>query len=488
MMEPILFLLCILPAFVSAYKASFGSYEYEGLSFTYKGIYMFDKKDVFTLSANGPSKIIFNYTAVNLKPNSEAQGEMDVAIVSDSVFEKIGYKDENGKTVLCCDSQAVEKGYCMNQGHILLPANAESEYVSQSLSLKKNKNTGILSYDVQKTGIYYVLAISCDYRAGLIRFSGEYEAVNPYGQLPAPQHGLLPFTFLLFACFLLLLVWWVYLSLKHSNDVMSVHVIILLVLIFFVLDLGARFIHLAAFNFVGRPLFILVLISIVLDCSTRTLTRILTLFVCMGLGVTKQNLDDTLITFKFVVFGVVYYLITFCDSYLTVYPTTNPTIEVARFVLTSSIDAIAYFWIFVSLMDTMEVLAERKQEKKLEIFTRLRNLLIVAVVLATLTLIGFSSVVIFDLSAKIWKYQWLMNQGLWDLFYLLLMVAIMIMWLPSENTSAYASHIQIATSEQTGEEEMPVDSLVDMEQEGSHIVEEASSSMKPMQVMEIQQE
>lgn len=71
------------------------------------------------------------------------------------------------------------------------------------------------------------------------------------------------------------------------------------------------------------------------------------------------------------------------------------------------IDAIAYFWIFVSLMDTMEVLAERKQEKKLEIFTRLRNLLIVAVVLATLTLIGFSSVVIFDLSAKIWRFQWL---------------------------------------------------------------------------------
>lgn len=81
-----------------------------------------------------------------------------------------------------------------------------------------------------------------------------------------------------------------------------------------------------------------------------------------------------------------------------------------------------------------------------------------------------------------------MNQGLWDLFYLLLMAAIMVMWLPSENTSAYASHIQIATSEQTGEEDMPVDSLVDMEQEGSHIVEEASSPMKPMQVMEIQQE
>ena len=35
---------------------------------------------------------------------------MQVAIVSDSVFENIGYKDDNGKTVLCCDSQAVEVG------------------------------------------------------------------------------------------------------------------------------------------------------------------------------------------------------------------------------------------------------------------------------------------------------------------------------------------------------------------------------------------
>lgn len=74
-----------------------------------------------------------------------------------------------------------------------------------------------------------------------------------------------------------------------------------------------------------------------------------------------------------------------------------------------------------------------------------------------------------------------MNQGIWDLFYLLLMIAIMVMWLPSENTSDYASHIQIATSDQPGDEEMPVDSLVDMDQEGSHIVEEASSTMKPMQ-------
>ena len=40
------------------------------------------------------------------------------------------------------------------------------------------------------------------------------------------------------------------------------------------------------------------------------------------------------------------------------------------------------------------------------------------------------------------------NDGIWGLFYFILFVVIMIMWMPSENTSAYAYHIQVATSEQ----------------------------------------
>lgn len=51
---------------------------------------------------------------------------------------------------------------------------------------------------------------------------------------------------------------------------------------------------------------------------------------------TKATLDDTLITCEFIVFGIVYYVITFGDSYLTVYPTSNHVVEVVRFALTSS--------------------------------------------------------------------------------------------------------------------------------------------------------
>lgn len=70
-------------------------------------------------------------------------------------------------------------------------------------------------------------------------------------------------------------------------------------------------------------------------------------------------------------------------------------------------DALAYFWIFQSLMDTVEELTEKKQIVKLEIFTKLRNLLIASVVLATVALIGFSYIVVYDYAHTVWKYQWL---------------------------------------------------------------------------------
>ena len=72
-----------------------------------------------------------------------------------------------------------------------------------------------------------------------------------------------------------------------------------------------------------------------------------------------------------------------------------------------SIDAIVYFWIFISLMDTKDALREQKQEMKLAIYTKLRNLFIISVLVATVTLVGFSYVVLNDLAGKVWKYQWL---------------------------------------------------------------------------------
>ena len=41
------------------------------------------------------------------------------------------------------------------------------------------------------------------------------------------------------------------------------------------------------------------------------------------------------------------------------------------------------------------------------VFSKLRTLLVVSVVLATATLIGFSYIVVYDYARTVWKYQWL---------------------------------------------------------------------------------
>ena len=68
---------------------------------------------------------------------------------------------------------------------------------------------------------------------------GNMVVENPFGKMPAPQYGSLPF-------------------------------------------FSFKVIYLEIYNRTGNNPYIFSLISIAVDCTTRTLTRILTLVVCMG--------------------------------------------------------------------------------------------------------------------------------------------------------------------------------------------------------------
>ena len=184
----------------------------------------------------------------------------------------------------------------------MIPKEDANKCAVKSVSLKyvqwnaanrrDHENKGSLSFDVQTTGIHYIIAVTCaccvwtncrcDNRIGVVRFEGDYDVVNPFGKLPAQTYGLLPFTGMLFLVYAVLLFWWLFMCIKYAKELMSVHIIVLTILGCFVLDMGVKLIYLTVYNRVGHPVFFLAILSIVIDCSTRTLTRILTLFVCMG--------------------------------------------------------------------------------------------------------------------------------------------------------------------------------------------------------------
>ena len=89
-------------------------------------------------------------------------------------------------------------------------------------------------------------------------------------------------------------------------------------------------------------------------------------------------------------------------------------------------DALVYFWVFSSLMRTIDDLQQNKQNAKLAVFKRLYLLLMTSVIVSTLTLVLFSYLVKYSKDLPIWKYQWLyvsplslsssMNEGIWAIY------------------------------------------------------------------------
>lgn len=115
-------------------------------------------------------------------------------------------------------------------------------------------------------------------------------AENPYGHLPATMYSSLPFYSYLTIVYVVVLIMWGMLCIQYSKEIMSVHLMILValpllshpqgVLVSFVVDYFVKVLYLWLYNSSGYDM--LQYPSAVVDALTRTLTRLLTILVCMG--------------------------------------------------------------------------------------------------------------------------------------------------------------------------------------------------------------
>ena len=484
MLNSICFIVLSLPLLVNCYNSQFGAFNVDGMTLVYRGVYLYDEKDSPHTRKNGKSEISLDVKIVPRNSTYGLHGSIETLITTEDVFNKIGYVDKNGRRIACCDDYAYTSNICKNKDNLLLPKGWQSDSFHEKTVLSGSESSIKVNYRPSKTGIYYVLTSVCENDVTPLVMEGRMVVENPYGHLPATQYGSLPFYIATCFAYVIALIVWVMLCIAFSKEIMSVQVIILVVLICFVMSNVVKVLYLTVFNSTGNNVFFLAVLSMFVECTTRTSTRILTLLVCMGLGVCRTTLGNS--TCKFIVFAVSYFIVSFWDAYSNMYPSTSSGVEFCRLLVTSGMDALVYFWIFQSLMDTMDELTEKKQMAKLDIFTRLRNLLVASVILATLTLILFSYIVVNDYAHHIWRYQWFINDGIWSMYYFLLILCIMIMWKPSENSSEYAYHIQVASDIQENDEEygLPNETLVDSEEDGEVEVNTISNDMKPMNMTE----
>lgn len=119
----------------------------------------------------------------------------------------------------------------------------------------------------------------------------------------------------------------------------------------------------------------------------------------------------------------IYFFFSLWDSYVTTF-SSSVEVDLHRVVPAALVDSLVYFWILQSLISTIEDLSDKKQSSKVAVFIRLRNVIVVVVVLATAYNIGFSYLIIENVLESLWKLQWFFSEGVWSSFYFFILCAI----------------------------------------------------------------
>jgi len=139
-----------------------------------------------------------------------------------------------------------------------------------------------LRWNVTKEGKYIVLISFCDATTSNVLLEGKAEVQNPYGYFPARLYGLIPFSYLLLAIYILFLLAWTLYCSAFWSQLLPVHRLITGLLVCLTLSTALRCVDNRSVNRVGSLSESLQFLTLLLDTLVGTLFRLLILLLAMG--------------------------------------------------------------------------------------------------------------------------------------------------------------------------------------------------------------
>ena len=159
--------------------------------------------------------------------------------------------------------------------------------------ISSNRDASVyIHYDIPKEGKYYLVLALCDPTTTNLRITGESLVVNPYGHVPASLYGSIPFHIFLLLLYSVLFVVWLLRCMKYSDELMSIHYFIFVIifvtlhikgsLIAFLLDTSFILVNFNFLNNYGYVIPVVNFLSCLVDTLTRTIARVLMIVLCLG--------------------------------------------------------------------------------------------------------------------------------------------------------------------------------------------------------------
>jgi len=392
----------------------------------------------------------------------------------------------------CCTDDDVAALRCSRSGNVYIPERPSGSPESSGLylhtlrlvngTLPKTEDT---KYRVIDTGMYILTLVNCGgaENAGV---TGVVVVRNPHGFLPANEYQKLPFYGWLAILYLLLGMIWAFLSIRWANELFAIQNCISAVLCLGTLESCLWYVLFRDWNWTGRRMTFLFIISLVVAVIKQILSYMLVLVASLGLGVTRDNIDRPTsvrmqgVACLYIVLDIVREIVVSFDEKHAL-----PWVFVLSCLLpVAALNGVLFYWVIMALTQLIETLKELRQFEKLQMFKRFFAVLAFSLLIASITL--FREVMGAMEGTQIgWQYQWLYTDGIAHSIYTVVLVSVMYLWQPHHNSKRYAYSHQLDDQELdvrfTGPIEVEFDSWEDTPEEFETELEPVDVSRATMQ-------
>jgi len=346
----------------------------------------------------------------------------------------------------CSDTEDVRAGRA-DAADMLMVSKAPSQKFSDvnvyPHTVKFRKQTVDEKRMVKDTGVYILVFSNCGTFSSAT-ISGSVIVKNAYGFLPGIEYHKMPFYGWLFLAYVVLAIIWMGLSLRWWKEIFNIQICVAVVLFLGLVESFLWYIFFNDWNSTGTRGKVVFVLAIWFTVVKSCFSYMLVLVASLGWGVTRPFLDNSVIR-KVQAVSFCYIVLDFTRETVLSFRHSHslPLSFVFLCLLPVSLmNGGIFYWVFSALSNLITTLQERRQTQKLELFQRLWQILIVALAIATLTML-FQ---FFDVTREgtgRWRYQWLYVDGIPHILFLFVLVAMMYLWAPHKYSQRYAFSQQI---------------------------------------------
>jgi len=384
----------------------------------------------------------------NLKATSKSDSQTDAQLAGYAGLQLhlIRYEDmwklvDTGR--MCATADDVTRGDSDAVDHLIVhkvPGQSSNNVYGYQVSI--GQESAPQKMTMLQHGVYFLVFSNCgNFDQAVV--SGQVVVKNSHGYLPANEYGKMPFYAIMTAVTVVVFLIWSLICIRWWKVLFNIHLSIGSLCFVAILESIAWFVYLFSWNEGGAESVALFSISIFLSVSRNTLSYMLILSACLGWGVTKPLLDGGTIC-RMVCLSVVYISLNVVREVVLADRHTQ-SVPVPFVILcllpVSCMNGGIFYWIFAALSNLMETLEAQGQSAKLGLFQKLWWVLVLAIAFAFVVLLAQIFIIANDSSS--WQYQWLVTDFAPQAGFLFVLLCVMYLWCPNEDTQRFAYSAQL---------------------------------------------